>query len=103
MSKRERDGMTEQTKVKKNFNEREKMRGRDRPQQHITAGNWLLPEAFSVRKIFEPVFQNLSISFIKLVKFSHEMWILDIPIRAERDDSVFSFQHKEDGCDVKMS
>ncbi len=97
MSKRERewDGMTEQTKVKKNFNEWEKMRGRGRPQPHITAGNWLLPEAFSLRKIFEPVFQNLSISFIKLVKFSQGKWILDIPIRAERDHSVFSFQHKE--------
>lgn len=48
------------------------MRRIDRPQQHITAGNWSLPEAFSLRKIFEPVFQNLPISFIKLVKFLQE-------------------------------
>lgn len=52
--------MMEQMKVKKNFiREGEKMRGRD-PSQHITAGNWFLPEAFSMRKIFEPVFSKTS-------------------------------------------
>lgn len=62
--------MTAQMKVKKSFNERGKMRGRDRFLQHITAGNWLLPEAFSVRNIFEPdFFFKPPISFIKLVKF----------------------------------
>lgn len=60
--------MTEQMKVKKNFNEGEKMTGGDRSQQHITAGNWLLPEAFSMKKIFEPVFQNL-FPFVRLLKF----------------------------------
>lgn len=94
VSERQREmGWWTKWRLRKNFNEREKMRGRDGSQKHITAGNLLLPEAFSLRKLFEPVFQNLLISFVKLVKFSQERWILDIGGRAERVDVVFSFQH----------
>lgn len=39
-------------------------------------------------------FKTVPISFIKLVKFPQEKWTLDSGMRAERVDTVFSFQYK---------
>lgn len=85
----ERDVMMGQMKVKKTLMRERKWDG---SQQHITAGNWLLPEAFSLRKLFEPVFQNLPISFIKLVKFSqeNEFWTWEAELRGWILRSLFN-------------
>lgn len=65
-------------RVKKSFNKQEKMRRRDRTQQHITAGNWLLPEGLSLWKIFEPVLKPpnflYQISQIFTRKMNSEHW-----------------------------
>lgn len=89
--------MTDEARVKRNFNEREKMSVRDRPQRHITAGNWLLPEACRLKKISEPVFKTSQFPLLNLRKQKKNPEKNNISghlNKSEEDGHIFMFQHK---------